>query len=152
MPFEPQRPIKATTLVSRKYIYSSFSLSPQILDFIRSSKTYASILSSHCEDTQVVDVSRLQLEFLRLSLISSLRPADSTNSQSSRLNHLCCPSVHQNYLQNHPLDVNLPAFYRLRGHIAHAKLRDMQALVPQHGALLYRFDLRRLLPRRPNYS
>lgn len=33
----------------------------QILDFIRSSKTYASILSSHCDDTQIVDVSCAQI-------------------------------------------------------------------------------------------
>lgn len=34
----------------------------QILDFVRSSKTYASILSSHCDDTQIVDVSKIEAQ------------------------------------------------------------------------------------------
>jgi hypothetical protein len=39
---------------------------------------------------------------------------DSTDSQSSGLNYLRCPPIHQDYLQNHTSTDNLPAIHRMR--------------------------------------
>lgn len=57
---------------------------------------------------------------------------DPPDSQSSRLNYLCCSSIHQNYLQDYSAAYNLPSLHRLRCNIAYAKLQDLRTLVPEH--------------------
>lgn len=82
---------------------------------------------------------------------SSIIP-DSTNSQSSRLNHLRCPPIHQNYLQNYTPADNIPAVHRLCCNTSHVELQNMSNVVSQHGKILHRSHFRCLFSRGSNYS